>query len=234
MVPVHGAHLLWQATEDPSGPTAAAARPPSIRTTGSHPLATDLDRLKSDLRRAAKARRAEAAGPGAAAAVRDRLLDLLDRGLLALAPGAPVAGYWAKGDELDPLPLLESLAGRGHPVGLPVVVAPGAPLVFRRWRPGEALVPAAFGLREPAADSPEVTPELVLAPLLAFDRRGFRLGYGGGFYDRTLARLSAARPVLAIGLAYAGQEMDRVPAGDSDWRLDAVVTETEAILVGEN
>ncbi len=192
--------------------------------------------MKSDLRGVAKATRAAAARarPDAGALVRDRVLGLLEQGLLDVAPEAPVSGYWAKGDELDPLPLLERLAGQGHPVGLPVVVAPAAPLAFRRWRPGDALLPAAFGLREPPPESPEVTPELLLVPLLAFDRRGARLGYGGGFYDRTLAGLSARRPVLAVGLAYAAQELDEVPAGHSDWRLDAIVSEEETILVKDD
>ena len=126
---------------------------------------------------------------------------------------------------------MAALAARGHPIGLPVVVAPGAPLAFRSWRDGDALAPAGFGLYEPAAGRRELTPALLLVPLLAFDRRGGRLGYGGGFYDRTLDRLRRTGRPVAVGLAYAGQEQRRLPLAATDQRLDWVVTEAEAIAV---
>jgi len=109
--------------------------------------------------------------------------------------------------------------------------------VFRRWVPGDRLEPAGFGLRVPAGDRPEVTPALLLVPLLAFDRSGTRLGYGGGFYDRTLARLQSARLQndgcpLAVGVAYAGQELSDLPRGPRDRTLDWIVTEGETIAIG--
>lgn len=136
-----------------------------------------------------------------------------------------VAGYWPVAEEADVCPLLTALDQRGHRVGLPRVVGPGAPLRFLRWRPGDALVPGYGAIPEPAADAEEVVPAVLLLPLLAFDGGGRRLGYGGGFYDRTLAALRARTPIEAIGIAYAEQEVDSLPAADHDERLDWVVTE---------
>ena len=199
-------------------------------------MATDLDDIKRRLRAEAKGRRATAAGaaPGAGEAVRRRLFEALDGGAIKLQAGAAVSAYWPKGDELDPRPTMAALTARGNPIGLPVVVARGAPLAFRRWTPGDELAPAGFGLREPAAGQPDVTPALLLVPLLAFDRSGTRLGYGGGFYDRTLARLRApgAQAALAVGIAYAGQEMPDLPRAPTDRALDWIFTETEAIEIG--
>ena len=183
---------------------------------------------KSDLRRRAQARRTEAAAaaPGAGAAVRDRL-----RAALRLTDAAVVSGYWPMRGELDPRPALLALAAAGHPLCLPVVAGKARPLFFRAWAPGAALVPGAFGAEVPAPESPVLQPSLLLVPLLAFDRRGYRLGYGGGFYDRTLAALRRAGEVTAVGLAFAGQEFDRVPAEATDERLDWIVTEREALCL---
>ncbi|MDX1711829.1 MAG: 5-formyltetrahydrofolate cyclo-ligase [Rhodovibrionaceae bacterium] len=185
-----------------------------------------LAEIKKDLRKTAKARRAEAAkaAPQAGEEVAAQVLGAFD-----LPQGAPVSGYWPMGDELDIRPLLTALAERGHEIGLPVVVQAGAPLVFRRWRPGDELIPAGFGTQVPQPEQPEITPRVLFVPLLAFDRRGFRLGYGGGFYDRTLARLSADGGATAVGVAYAGQEMEAIPRDDYDWPLDWIVTEREAL-----
>jgi len=136
-----------------------------------------------------------------------------------------VAGYWPVGEEADVCPLLTALDQRGHRVGLPRVVGPDAPLRFLRWRPGDTLVPGYSAIPEPAADAEEVAPTVLLLPLLAFDASGRRLGYGGGFYDRTLAALRARSAIEAIGIAYAEQEVDSLPAADHDERLDWVVTE---------
>ena len=181
---------------------------------------------KSDLRRMAAARRTEAAAaaPEAGGAVRDRL-----RAALRVPEAAVVSGYWPMRGELDPRPALLALAAAGHPLCLPVVAGKGRPLIFRAWAPGADLVPGAFGAEVPVPESPVLQPSLLLVPLLAFDRRGYRLGYGGGFYDRTLAALRRAREVTAVGLAFAAQEVDQVPAEATDERLDWIVTEGEAL-----
>jgi 5-formyltetrahydrofolate cyclo-ligase len=192
-------------------------------------MSVTLDEEKRRLRSEARRRRAAAAAAarGAGEALRERV-----SATLALPEGAVVSAYWPMGSEIDPRALMESLHERGHPMALPVVPGSDRPLVFRAWRPGDALQPAAFNTNEPGPDKPELTPRVLLVPLLAFDRTGYRLGYGGGFYDRTLAALRAVGPVLAVGLAYAGQEMDSVPRDAHDRRLDWIVTETETIRIG--
>jgi 5-formyltetrahydrofolate cyclo-ligase len=139
--------------------------------------------------------------------------------------GAMVAGYWPIGDEIDPLPLMERLAARGSALALPVVAAAGHALDFRAWRPGAPLEAGPHGTRHPPPAAAAAVPAIVLVPLLAFDRRGFRLGRGGGYYDRTLERLRANAQILAIGLAYAAQEVSEVPRDGRDQRLDRVLTE---------
>ena len=144
---------------------------------------------------------------------------------LNIAPHAIVSGYWPMGDEADPRALMTALATRGHALALPRVEKKHAPLVFHRWREGEALVTHKFGMSEPHVDREVVVPDAVLVPLLAFDADGYRLGYGGGFYDRTLESLRANHKIGAIGIAYAGQEIEAVPHESHDHRLDAVLTE---------
>jgi 5-formyltetrahydrofolate cyclo-ligase len=151
-----------------------------------------------------------------------------------LPEGAVVAGYAAKGEELDPQALIETLAGRGIATCLPRLAKPDAPLVFHRWHPGEPRTEGAFGILEPVASAPMVTPTILLMPLLGFDRFGTRLGYGGGYYDRTLAALAPraisdgkARP-LTVGLAFAAQEWETLPKEPHDIPLDWVVTERAA------
>jgi 5-formyltetrahydrofolate cyclo-ligase len=141
---------------------------------------------------------------------------------LAIKETAIVSFYWPMGDEADPRALANALAARGHTLALPVVAAKKSPLHFREWREGDALVVHPFGMHEPAAKARQVTPDVLLVPLLAFDAQGTRLGYGGGFYDRTLASLASKR---AIGIAFAGQEMDALPSHAHDHPLDMVVTE---------
>jgi 5-formyltetrahydrofolate cyclo-ligase len=140
-------------------------------------------------------------------------------------PGSVVSVYWAMGDELDGRFLIRRLHEKGCVIGLPVVVAKGRPLVFRRWTPQTRFVPGGFGTQIPSPEEPEVVPERLIVPLLAFDAAGYRLGYGGGFYDRTLAKLRALGPVTAIGFAYAGQEVEAVPREDFDQQLDWLATE---------
>jgi 5-formyltetrahydrofolate cyclo-ligase len=138
--------------------------------------------------------------------------------------GAVVSGFWPIADELDIRPLLLALHERGHPIVLPVTPKRGNPLTFRRWRPGDVLEAERFGTFRPIGE--QQAPDFLLVPLLAFDRRGHRLGYGAGFYDRTLAGLPGR---FALGVAFAASEADEVPAGPTDMPLNAIATETELI-----
>ena len=139
--------------------------------------------------------------------------------------GAVVSGYLPILDEADPRGLMAALAGKGHVLALPSIIERGAPLVFRRWSDGDATTIDMFGLTEPLASAEIVTPCIVLVPLLAFDASGTRLGYGGGYYDRTLTALRAAGKIVAVGVAYAGQEVTELPRREHDEPLDAVLTE---------
>jgi 5-formyltetrahydrofolate cyclo-ligase len=148
---------------------------------------------------------------------------------LAVPPGSVVAGYWPMGDEIDPRPLMRRLAESGCRLVLPVVAAPGQALDFLAWRDGDPLVPGPFGTRHPVAAAAPLIPTVLLVPLLAFDRCGYRLGYGGGYYDRTLDSLGGRSQLRSIGLAYAAQEVALVPHDRHDQRLDAVATEIGVI-----
>lgn len=189
----------------------------------------DLDEAKQSLRRDATARRRDAAAGDDGSA--GRLLAETVAGGIALGGGAAVSGYWPIASEIDVMPLLRALAANGHDIALPVVTAADRPLVFRAWRDGDAMAEGPFGIREPLAGAARIEPRIVLTPLLAFDREGYRLGYGGGFYDRSLAGLRQARPTLAIGIAWAAQEVPAVPHDGRDQPLDWVATEREAIRV---
>lgn len=180
---------------------------------------------KAELRREAAARRAEAH----AAVDQHPAVERLDDALKPFA-GHAMSFYMAMRTEIDPRPAMVRAVLRG-PVLLPVT-RPDAPLVFRRWRPGTVLCRDRFGVEHPDDASPEGTPEVLVVPLLAFDGRGHRLGYGGGFYDRTLAALRAAGPVTAIGFAFARQEVAALPAEPRDERLDGIVTESETRWFG--
>lgn len=138
---------------------------------------------------------------------------------------AVVALYWAMGSEMDAQPLAEALEAMGHDLALPVVEARAEPMVFRRWRPGDPLELDMAGCPAPLPLAAEVVPDIIIVPLLAFDARGYRLGQGGGYYDRTLAHLRAVRRPVAIGLAYGAQEVGAVPVEPFDQRLDAILTQ---------
>ena len=142
----------------------------------------------------------------------------------AMAQGGSVAGFSAIRDEIDPAPLLLRLDADGHPLGLPTMQGRDRPLVFRSWSPGDAMAPAVWGIAEPLPTRPVVHPDIVLVPLLSFDSAGYRLGYGGGFYDRSLAELRRIKPIVAVGLAYDEQRLDAVPHLDYDEPLDWVLT----------
>jgi 5-formyltetrahydrofolate cyclo-ligase len=140
------------------------------------------------------------------------------------AAGAIVSGFLAIRDEIDPVPLLNNLHAEGYRLALPVMVGKAKPLVMKAWAPGDELAETTWGIREPLASAPETFPDVVLVPLLVFDERGYRLGYGGGYYDRTLALLRRRKPIIAVGIAYDEQKVDAVPHCDYDERLDWVLT----------
>jgi 5-formyltetrahydrofolate cyclo-ligase len=184
---------------------------------------------KQALRRAVLARR-----DGLAVAVRkDASAAIVETGLALsarFAPG-PVSVFWPIRSEVDTRPLAIGLAERGFDVCLPKIT--GDHLRFARWRPGERLCQGAFGLQEPCDDATEIEPITLLVPVCAFDRSGHRLGYGKGYYDRTLARMAALEPILAIGIAFSVQEVDSVPAEPHDRRLNAILTES-GVLTASN
>jgi 5-formyltetrahydrofolate cyclo-ligase len=176
---------------------------------------------KASLRRAAVAQReraAKAAGPQAALVIARRVL-----GDFVFMKGAIVAGYAAVRGEADPFPLMAALAQQGHPLCLPQTRDES--LVFRAWKPGDPLVIGRFNIPEPDDKMRELKPDLVLVPLLAFDRDGYRLGYGAGYYDRYLRGERERRTLRAIGIAFAGQGVVQLPREKWDEPLDAVVTE---------
>lgn len=180
---------------------------------------------KSALREAALARRD-------ALEIDDRLIwdeAICERalGMPALAAGGPISAYWPMRSEADPRPILEGLHARGVPLCLPAIV--DRRMIFRRWAPYEPIVPGGFGTLVPQPEQPLATPTILLVPLAAFDRRGYRIGYGKGHYDAKLAELA---PVVSIGIAYGAQEIEAVPDEIHDRRLDWVVTETETIRGG--
>ena len=144
---------------------------------------------------------------------------------LGFGPDAVVAGYWPFREEADPRPLMLALAAKDHPLGLPRIAQRNAPLEFRRWIEGDPMRKNFYEIDEPLASAEIVTPSIVLLPMLAFDASGYRLGYGGGYYDRTLKMLRAEHKVFAVGIAYAGQEMTDLPRREYDEPLDAVITE---------
>ena len=144
---------------------------------------------------------------------------------------AVVSGYLPIGSELDVRRAMTACLSKGADICMPTVVAEATPLVFRRWRDGDPLIEEKFGTLAPGQEAPERVPSILIVPMLAFDRQGYRLGYGGGFYDRTLAALRAAGPVLAVGAAFAGQEVKTVPHDALDQPLDLIVTERAAIKI---
>jgi 5-formyltetrahydrofolate cyclo-ligase len=175
---------------------------------------TTVSRQKADLRRHMLAVRA-GQNPAAGALLAEHVLLHL-----SFSPGTAVAGVWPFRDEIDLRPLWHELHARGHTVLLPQTPPRGEKLIFRRWQPGCTMVTERFGTHCP--DGAEASPALIFVPLLAFDRTGHRLGYGGGYYDRTLA----AHPgVPAVGFGYAAQEVPEVPSEPHDRKLNAVFTE---------
>jgi 5-formyltetrahydrofolate cyclo-ligase len=169
----------------------------------------------------------ETAKAGAGAALAARGLPIARN-----AGTAIISAFHSFDTEISTFELFDKLVADGWTTALPVVIAKNTPLVFRKWAPGDALVLGRWNIKVPPEAVPEVLPDVLLVPLLAFDRRGFRLGYGGGFYDRTLEKLRASKKVTAIGIAYAGQEVDAVPYEEFDQRLDWIMTEKETFKCG--
>ncbi len=148
---------------------------------------------------------------------------------IAVNAGQIVSGFFPMKSEINPLPLLRRLEAGGARLALPVVAGRGKPLIMRAFRQGDELGHGQWGIREPLPSAPEVDPDILIVPLACFDRRGHRIGYGAGYYDMTIHRLRAIKPVVAVGIAFAAQEIARVPATDRDEPLDLVLTEKEII-----
>jgi 5-formyltetrahydrofolate cyclo-ligase len=152
------------------------------------------------------------------------------RGLpVAVTPGTIVSGFMPMKTEINPLPLMKKLADAGALLALPCIAGRGHPLIMRAWKIGDAFKAGQWGIREPVPEAPEVAPDIVIVPLAAFDRAGQRIGYGAGYYDMTLHALRQKKKVVAVGIAFAAQEIAQVPATDRDERLDFVLTEREII-----
>jgi 5-formyltetrahydrofolate cyclo-ligase len=187
---------------------------------------TNIETKKATLRREAAARRdalpADARQAGAEA-VAGRYFPL------RIAPGVVVSGFMPLKSEISPLPLMQRLAKQGAGLALPRIVSRGSPLSMRAWQFGAPLDRGQWGIREPTPEAPEVDPDVLLVPLLAFDRAGYRIGYGAGYYDMTIARLRARKTVTAVGIAFAAQEVPEIPRTPRDERLDLVLTEREMI-----
>ena len=185
-----------------------------------------IQTAKAALRRDALARRdaipaAERAAAAQSVAARPFPLDL--------PADAVVSGFSAMKSEINPVPLMRRLADAGARLALPVVAGRGKPLVMRAWAFGDPLDSGVWGIREPKPEAPEVDPDILIVPLAAFDRGGNRIGYGAGYYDMTINRLRALKPTLAIGLAFAAQEVPAVPFTPRDAKLDLVITERDVI-----
>src|SRR5580704_17103378 len=185
-----------------------------------------IESRKADIRRAAAARRdalPAADRAAAAAAIAARPLPV------AVAPDAVVSGFSPLKSEINPVPLRRAFAAAGAQLALPVVMGKGQPLAMRAWMFGAPPASSVWGIRVPPPGAPEVFPDILIVPLLAFDRAGQRIGYGAGYYDMTLARLRGMKAVTAIGIAYAAQEVPEVPTTPRDAALDLVLTEHEII-----
>jgi 5-formyltetrahydrofolate cyclo-ligase len=187
---------------------------------------TDSEPTKADLRAAALAKR-----DALPAAERQAAAETIAaRGLpVEVTQGAIVSGFMPMKTEINPLPLLRKLAAAGAQLALPAIAGRGKPLIMRAWQVGGPLKAGQWGIREPMADAAKVAPDILIVPLACFDRAGHRIGYGAGYYDMTINALRAKKKVVAIGIAFAAQEIPRVPATERDECLDLVLTEREVI-----
>ena len=187
---------------------------------------TETENSKAALRAEALARRdalPAAARAAAAETIATRPFPVrVERGMI-------VSGFSPMKSEINPVPLMRRLADAGARLALPAIAGRGKPLIMRAWAFGEPLASGQWGIREPTPDAPEVAPDIVIVPLAAFDRAGHRIGYGAGYYDMTINGLRAKKAVIAVGIAFAAQEIAHVPATEHDERLDLVLTENESI-----
>ncbi len=181
---------------------------------------TDLAHLKTQARISAKAARKTASQH-----IDDA--DIIRHWPFSNFKGAVIAGYWPIKDELDIRPFLHELSRQNHTLSLPAILKNNAPLEFRKWQEGNALAPGPFKTLEPLKTSEILLPDVIFVPLLAYTDKGYRLGYGGGFYDRTLAQLRAQKAIFACGIACSAQKLDNIPIGEYDAPLDGILTETE-------
>lgn len=188
-----------------------------------------IDEIKKSARiEAAEIRnRAASENPDAGDQLRDQILNNAIQ--LGLSLPYHVSAFLPIGSEIDTLPTMRALTDLGHVTGLPVVTAKAQPLKFRKWFVGEELVPGAFGTSVPLSSEPEIIPEVLLVPLLSFDAHGYRLGYGGGFYDRTIEKLEQDAPITTVGVAFSAQQVDTVPRGPHDRALQWIATEKQVI-----
>ncbi len=184
-----------------------------------------IESSKAALRREALARRNALPAEMRADAARA----IAERPFPRVPAAAIVSGFMPLKGEINPIPLMRKLADGGASLALPVVCGRGKPLLMRAFAFGDPLASGIWGIREPKPDAPEVLPDILLVPLIAFDRNGHRIGYGAGYYDLTITSLRAQKSVLAIGVAFAAQESTQVPSTPRDARLDLVLTEREAI-----
>jgi 5-formyltetrahydrofolate cyclo-ligase len=185
-----------------------------------------VEELKAELRASAQAFRDAVPADGRRAASETIAARKFP---LPITPSTIISGFMPLKSEINPLPLLQKLAKAGARLALPAIAGRGKPLIMRAWEFGAPLDRGQWGIREPKPDAPEVEPDILLVPLLAFDRAGFRIGYGAGYYDMTIHRLRALKPVIAIGIAFAAQEVPKIPTTPRDERLDLVLTEREVI-----
>jgi len=184
---------------------------------------SDISAEKATARKAALTRRFQLNSSAASRAGAEKLLDFL-----IPYRGSAFCGYMPIRTEIDPLFAMSTMTQYG-PVGVPVVLGEGQSLEFRRWNKNTPMMAGAFGAQVPI-EAEIVIPDLIVLPLVAFDKKGYRLGYGGGFYDRTLESLRKRGPIVAVGFAYSGQQVDNLPVEPTDQKLDAVVTENDVTL----
>jgi 5-formyltetrahydrofolate cyclo-ligase len=189
----------------------------------------DVTSAKAALRKEALARRDASITPEQSVAFGERLAEIGAR-FAAERQVRTASAFASIGSEPPTAPLLAALAKLGIGTGLPVMQGRGKPLLFRLWAEGEPLNEVKWGIKEPLPAAPEVFPDLLFVPLAAYDRSGNRLGYGAGFYDRTLARLRAMKPITTVGVAFSIQETETVPTDATDEKLDFVLTDRDWII----